>query len=194
MAGFAYMGSPKEGERVLESYRNLGRPVADLIQPKSFLKQQTLLDAGNPHGTNYYIRGRTMYDYDPDLVGVMMENWEYSPGRHNVMRLIRFGGAVDDVAPDATAWPHRGAKWDLELGGSWVDPSLSPKNINWGKDYWDKLTPYVSSKFYINEMMDETQEEVAKSYGDNYYRLVEIKKKYDPKNVFRLNGNIKPSV
>ena len=194
MAGFQYMGSPKEGEKVLKSYRTLGNPVADLIRPKTFLKQQTLLDAGNPHGTNYYIRGRTMDKYDPDLIDVMMEKWRHSPGRHNTMRLIRFGGAVDDLAKDATAWPHRGAKWDLELGGSWVDPSLSAKNIKWGKDYWDALAPYVSDRFYINEMMDETQEEVAVSYGDNYPRLVQIKNKYDPKNFFRSNGNIKPTV
>ncbi|HAZ80004.1 MAG TPA: FAD-linked oxidase, partial [Porticoccaceae bacterium] len=194
MAGFQYMGSPTEGEKVLKSYRTLGNPVADLIRPKTFLKQQTLLDAGNPHGTNYYIRGRTMDKYDPDLIDVMMEKWRHSPGRHNTMRLIRFGGAVDDLAKDATAWPHRGAKWDLELGGSWVDPSLSAKNIKWGKDYWDALAPYVSDRFYINEMMDETQEEVAVSYGDNYPRLVQIKNKYDPKNFFQSNGNIKPTV
>jgi FAD/FMN-containing dehydrogenase len=194
MAGFQYMGSPKEGEKVLKPYRKLGNPVADLIKPKSFLRQQTLLDAGNPHGTNYYIRGRTMDEYDPDLIDVMMEKWRHSPGRHNTMRLIRFGGAVDDVAPDATAWPHRGAKWDLELGGSWVDPALTAKNIKWGKDYWDALAPYVSNRFYINEMMDETQEEVAVSYGHNYPRLVQIKNKYDPKNFFQSNGNIKPTV
>ena len=194
MAGFAYMGSPKEGEKVLKSYRKLGKPIADLIRPKTFLRQQTLLDAGNPHGTKYYIRGRTMDEYNPDLIDVMMEKWRHSPGRHNTMRLIRFGGAIDDLAPDATAWPHRGAKWDLELGGSWIDPALSTKNIKWGKDYWDALSPYVSDRFYINEMMDETQEEVAVSYGANYPRLVKIKNKYDPKNFFRLNGNIKPTV
>ena len=194
MAGFQYMGAPKEGEKVLKSYRKLGSPVADLIRPKTFLRQQTLLDAGNPHGTNYYIRGRTMDEYDSDLIDVMMERWSHSPGRHNTMRIVRFGGAVDDLAKDATAWPHRGAKWDIELGGSWVDPSLSAKNIKWGKDYWDALAPYVSDRFYINEMMDETQEEVAVSYGDNYPRLVQIKNKYDPKNFFRSNGNIKPTV
>ena len=67
---------------------------------------------------------------------------------------------------------------------SWVDPALSAKNIKWGKDYWDALAPYVSNRFYINEMMDETQEEVAVSYGHNYPRLVQIKNKYDPKNFF----------
>lgn len=194
MAGFQYMGPPKEGEKVLKSYRKMGKPIADLISPKTFLRQQTLLDAGNPHGTNYYIRGRTMDEYDPDLLDVMMDRWRHSPGRHNTMRLVRFGGAIDDLAQDATAWPHRGAKWDLELGGSWVDPVLSAKNIKWGKDYWDALAPYVSNRFYINEMMDETQEEVAVSYGHNYPRLVQIKNKYDPKNFFQSNGNIKPTV
>ena len=194
MAGFQYMGPPKEGEKVLKSYRKMGKPIADLISPKTFLRQQTLLDAGNPHGTNYYIRGRTMDEYDPDLLDVMMDRWRHSAGRHNTMRLVRFGGAIDDLAQDATAWPHRGAKWDLELGGSWVDPALSAKNIKWGKDYWDALAPYVSNRFYINEMMDETQEEVAVSYGHNYPRLVQIKNKYDPKNFFQSNGNIKPTV
>ena len=194
MAGFQYMGPPKEGEKVLKSYRKMGKPIADLISPKTFLRQQTLLDAGNPHGTNYYIRGRTMDEYDPDLLDVMMDRWRHSPGRHNTMRLVRFGGAIDDLAQDATAWPHRGARWDLELGGSWVDPALSAKNIKWGKDYWDALAPYVSNRFYINEMMDETQEEVAVSYGHNYPRLVQIKNKYDPKNFFQSNGNIKPTV
>ena len=194
MAGFQYMGSPKEGEKVLKSYRKMGKPIADLISPKTFLRQQAILDAGNPHGTNYYIRGRTMDEYDPDLIDVMMDKWRHSPGRHNTMRLVRFGGAIDDLALDATAWPHRGAKWDFELGGSWVDPSLSKQNVQWGKDYWEALAPYVSNRFYINEMMDETQDEVAISYGHNYARLVKIKNKYDPKNFFQSNGNIKPTV
>ena len=108
------------------------------------------------------------------------------------MRLVTFGGAIADVANDATGWPHRHAKWDLELGASWTDAENSEEFVEWGRDYWDSILPYTAGTFYTNEIMDENQDEITANYLSNHKRLLEVKNTYDPKNLFRLNANIRP--
>jgi FAD/FMN-containing dehydrogenase len=91
--------------------------------------------------------------------------------------------------------PRRGAPKQLGLPGVGVDPdpANNDKTISWAKSYWDALHPYSAGGAYVNFMMDEGEERVKATYGDNYQRLVEIKNKYDPGNLFRVNQNIKPS-
>jgi FAD/FMN-containing dehydrogenase len=123
-----------------------------------------------------------------------MERWGYEEGRFDTMRVVRFGGAISEVGETETAWVGRDAKWDIEVGGHWTDPNKTEEYTQWGRDYWKALTPYCAERIYINELMDEDQKFVATSYGKNYKRLVELKNKYDPKNLFQLNGNVKPTV
>ena len=133
-------------------------------------------------------------EYDPKLTENLMDGWMGVEGRFDTMRVVRFGGAIAEVAENETAWVGRNAKWDIEVGGHWSDREKNEEYTQWGRDYWKNLTPYCAERIYINELMDEDQDFVATSYGQNYGRLVEIKNKYDPKNLFRLNGNIKPSI
>ena len=193
MTGFVYAGPFSDGERILEPLRKLGKPIADFIRATDYVKQQSIGDAHNAHGRHYYIKGRHVNDFDPAMNDVIMDRWQHASGRFNTMRLVRFGGAIGQVAPDATAWPHRDAVWDLEVGASWLDPAHSEKFVNWGRDYWDALEPFTAENFYVNEIMDEGQDEVKTTYQGNYARLAQLKNKYDPDNLLQLNANIKPS-
>jgi len=130
-------------------------------------------------------------DYDPAMIDNILERWLRDPRRLNTMRLVTFGGAMADVANDATAWPHRNAKWDLELGASWVDSGDSEEFVEWGRDYWGAILPYTADTFYTNEIMDENQDEITANYKANHKRLLKVKNTYDPKNLFRLNANIR---
>ncbi|MDG2241867.1 MAG: FAD-binding oxidoreductase [Rhodospirillaceae bacterium] len=189
-----YVGDESKAERVLQPLRNFGRELADVTRKANYVEEQSGRDAANSHGRLYYIKGRHMNDYDPKMLDVLFERWGSAPGRYTTMRIVRFGGAVSQVDNDATAWPHRHAKWDIELGGHWTNPDQSEEYVQWGRDYWDALEPYTSRELYLNELMDEEQDQVNESYGQNYKRLVELKNKYDPTNLFRLNANIEPTV
>jgi len=189
-----YVGDESKAERVLQPLRNFGRELADVTRKTNYVEQQSGGDARNSHGRLYYIKGRHINDYDPRSLDVLMERWGPAPGRFTTMRIVRFGGAVSRVDNDATAWPHRQAMWDMEVGGHWTNPDLSEEYVQWGRDYWDALEPYTEKEFYVNELMDEEQDQVSESYGKNYRRLVELKNKYDPTNLFRLNANIEPTV
>jgi len=193
--GYSWLGSSfSEGERHLEPLRKFGKPVMNVLRPINFVRQQSQGDDHNEHGRVYYIKGRHVNDYDPEMTRLILERWKLAPGRFNTMRIVRFGGAVAEVASDATAWPHRNAMWDLEVGASWADQQYNDEYVQWGRDYWNTLDPFIEESFYVNEIMDEDQGKVATSYESNYPRLVNIKNQYDPKNLFQLNANIKPTV
>ena len=194
MIGFTWSGSFSDGERVIAPLLKLGKPVAEFLRPTNYVGIQSRGDAHNAHGRHYYIKGRYVNDFDPVMNDIIMERWHHAKGRFNTMRIVRFGGAVGRVDSEATAWPHRDAVWDLEVGASWVDPAKSEKYVNWGRDYWDALEPYTADTFYVNEIMDEEQDKVKVTYQGNYERLVQLKNKYDPNNLLQLNANVKPSV
>ena len=102
------------------------------------------------------------------------------------------GGAVPEGAPDATAWSYRDAAWSRVIVGVDPDPANREKITTWARDYWEALHPYSAGGAYANFMMEEGAERVKATYRDNYERLVEVKTKYDPTNLFRVNQNIRP--
>ncbi len=111
------------------------------------------------------------------------------------MHLYPINGAAHRVGKNDTAWNYRKANWAQVIVGVDPDPTNNDRIIKWTKDFWQALHPFAAKGggAYVNFMMDEGQERVKATYGDNYERLVAIKNKYDPTNLFRVNQNIKPS-
>ena len=105
-----------------------------------------------------------------------------------------FGGAVGRVSPGDTAFYQRDAQFNIEVALSWEDATLSSQNIEWGRDFWRGVAPFASRGFYVNTEMDPGERRLRDNYGANYDRLVELKNRFDPNNLFRLNANIKPTV
>jgi len=192
--GAMYMGDQSKADSALKTIRNFGKPIVDELESKQFSEHQQIADKRNAHYRKYYIKGRQIDEYNPKMTEELMDRWGYEKERFDTMRVVRFGGKISEVAEGETAWSGRNAKWDIEVGGHWTNDDKTEEFTQWGRDYWKALTPYTAERIYINELMDEEQEFVATSYGQNYGRLVELKNKYDPKNLFRLNGNIIPSV
>jgi len=109
------------------------------------------------------------------------------------MPLFTLGGAVARVPEDATAFPNRHAQHNLNIVGAWEINDPDPKrHIAWVRQTWEAMQPFASGA-YVNFMMEEGDDRIKATYGDNYERLVQVKTKYDPKNVFRVNQNIKPA-
>ena len=109
------------------------------------------------------------------------------------MHLYPIDGAATTSAPADTAWNYRDAKWGVGMVGVTPDPATTGRIIAWTRDYWEALHPYSAGGAYVNMMMDEGQDRVRATYGDNYDRLARIKAKYDPDNLFRVNQNIEPA-
>ena len=103
------------------------------------------------------------------------------------------GGKINTIAPDATAFPHRYPEHNLITGSFWNKGVDTAPHIAWSRSYWKKVSPYTDG-FYINDEFSESQKDVNLNFLGNYERLVQIKNKYDPTNLFRLNANIKPTV
>ncbi len=109
------------------------------------------------------------------------------------MHLFPIDGAVNRVGKNETAFSYREAKWSMAIVGVDSDPANAEKITNWAKEYWRALHPYSCGGAYVNFLMEEGQERIQATYRDNYERLVAIKTKYDPTNLFRVNQNIKPA-
>ena len=103
-----------------------------------------------------------------------------------------YNGAVQRVERHETAWNQREATWSMVICGIDTDPGQAEELAAWAKAYWQAIHPYTLGGAYINFMMEEGQERIKATYGDNYERLVEVKTKYDPTNLFRVNQNIQP--
>ncbi len=117
-----------------------------------------------------------------------------APSELSLMHLYPIDGTVHRVGRDETAWHYRDATWSMVIAAIAPDPSQAEALKTWARAYWEAVHPYTMGGAYVNFMMEEGQERIQATYGDNYQRLVEVKNKYDPDNFFRVNQNIKPSV
>ena len=175
-----YSGPVDEGERVLRPFREFGQPLADVVAPKPFNMHQSMLDAVQPPGRNYYWKS----DYLTELSDGAIDT---------IVPLFQLGGASGRVAEDATAYSHRDAAYALNCNASWIEGDSDP-HVQWARDFSTAVQPFASG-VYVNFMGDEGDERARAAYGSaKYERLVALKNKYDPTNFFRVNQNIKPTL
>jgi hypothetical protein len=109
------------------------------------------------------------------------------------MVIEHFHGEVTRVAPDATAFPHREPGYNLAITGEWLEASETETNVRWVRETFAALEPYMAPQVYVNYLGDDESGRTRNAYGGNYERLVEVKRRYDPNNLFRLNQNIDPA-
>jgi FAD/FMN-containing dehydrogenase len=185
-----YCGSIADGERVLKPLREFRKPIVDAIAPIPYVKQQSSLDEVFAHGQHYYVKAGLVRRLPPDLVEAMIETLMSAtlPIKPTLTAPPQ-GGAISRIAPDATAFPHRGARHNLLIAAKWPDSSGDEAHLAWARAAWKNLEPFTRG-FYNN--MDISVSKVLENYGSNYRRLSQLKAKYDPTNLFRLNANIEP--
>ena len=190
---WSYSGPMDKAEELFKPIRNFLKPALDLAGPLPFPVLQTLFDPLLPPGLQWY--------WSPDFVNelsdqAIKEHVRYGsemPTALSTMHLYPINGAASKVGKNDTAWAYRDANWAMIIAG--IDPDPANKDIitNWAKEYWKALHPYSAGGAYVNFMMDEGQDRVKASYKDNYDKLVTVKNKYDPDNLFRVNQNIVPA-
>jgi FAD/FMN-containing dehydrogenase len=188
-----YAGPADEGEAAYQPLRDFG-PAMDMLQPMPYVAVQSLLDPGNPKGRlNYWTAD--FYDELPDeAIDTFVAKATQPVSPLSQMLVFPGGGAIARVDNDAMAFGERQAAWNIHYLSMWAEPAESDTNIAYTKDIAGAMKPWSSGRAYLNFLGDEGQKRVEAAFGEaKYKRLRELKKKWDPKNLFRLNQNIPPA-
>jgi FAD/FMN-containing dehydrogenase len=191
---WTYTGPIEQAEETFKPIRAFKQPALDLVGPLPQPALQSMFDALYPAGLQWYWKADFVNELTEASVAAHIRFGETLPSMHSTMHLYPVNGAAGRVGKTATPWNFRDAVWGMVIVGVDPDPANNNKTISWAKQYWEALHPYSAGGAYVNMMMDEGEDRVKASYGDNYKRLSEIKAKYDPNNLFRVNQNIKPQL
>jgi FAD/FMN-containing dehydrogenase len=192
-----YNGSLEAGEKVLRPVRTFGPPLADHISPVSYRQVQTLLDAATVRGRRYYMKSNMMQGISDGAIDTLVERFATIPSPHSFVFFQQLGNAANRVDATATAFSHRGALCEWGCLSSWLEPAADDVNIRWTRELSEMMRPFTTGSDYVNQIgleIDEGSERIKAAFGLNYDRLVAVKNKYDPTNLFRHNQNIRPTV
>jgi FAD/FMN-containing dehydrogenase len=189
-----YSGNLEDTDRVLAPIRALGDPVLDLLQEQPYTQVQSYLDATEPRGNHYYWKTEYLAELPDPLLSTLREVFEECPNPEADLGVLHLGGALNQRAEDDGAVGNRNVQFVLGIKGMWQpgEPDAAAYR-HWVRDAWERVRPFSTGATYNNfQTADEDSERVRATYGANYDRLVEVKTKYDPDNVFRSNRNIPP--
>ena len=184
-------GPAEQAEEALKPMRTLGTPAFDHVSLAPFPVAQSLFDPLFVPGLQWYWRADNFTELSDEAIAQHVEYGAKIPTMLSTMHLYPVNGAPQRVGRNDTAYSFREALFAEVIVGVDPDPASKDKITAWCKEYWDALHPYSAGGAYVNFMMEEGQERVQASFGDNYDRLATIKKKYDPSNFFRVNQNIR---
>jgi FAD/FMN-containing dehydrogenase len=187
-----YAGNPEEGENVLKPLREMGDTVLDLSSPMPYRALQQAFDWVFPNGQRYYWKTTTLPKLDDKAISTIVDigTSRSSPG--TLIGVWQLGGAMARVPEDATGYGRRDDPWLVNIDSGWSDPAEDDKHISFTRDAWNRLMELSDGGMYLHYGDLEKDELIRRAYGKNYSRLVEVKTKYDPMNLFRINQNIKP--
>jgi FAD/FMN-containing dehydrogenase len=190
--GVAYAGPIEDGRRALEPLHRFASPMLDLTGPIPYLELQTMLDATVPPGLHYYNRAEWLDELDDAAIATLVEHFERVSSPLSQVILGRMGGAVARVSDDATAFPHRQARNLLWIVTGWTPGQDAEPHLAWSRAIHGAMRPFAAGGVYVNALGDEP-DRVRAAYGGNWERLRQVKRAYDPDNVFRRNANIPPA-
>ncbi len=189
-----YAGDVEEGQRVLRPLRDHGQPLADRIGPKSYVDFQSMFDKGQPAGNYYYSKSDYLAELSDKAIDTALSQGKTMTSPLARATIMQLGGAMGRIADMATATGHRDAGFVLAITNGWANPAESERQVQWTRNFWQAMRPYATGGTYVNFLSEgEGQERVQAAYGqEKYERLVTLKTKFDPANLFRVNQNIKP--
>ncbi len=190
---WCYAGDLEKAAQIFKPIREVAPAAMDFAGPIPLPALQSMFDGLYPPGLQWYWNADFVTNLTDEAIDLHRQYAKQLPSVHSTMHLYPINGAAHNVGKNDTAWNYREANFVQVIVGVDPDPANNPRTIAWSKEYWRKLHPYSAGGAYVNMMMDEGQERVQAAYRDNYARLAQIKAKYDPQNLFRMNQNIKPA-
>lgn len=190
---WCYVGSAEDAGAALAPVRDALPPILDGVAEMPLPALQSAFDGLYPPGDQWYWRADFVDSLPQAAVEAHLAHARKLPSWKSTMHLYPIDGAAGRVAPDATAWSYRKARWAQVIVGVDPDPANATVLRDWTIGYWEALHPYSLGGAYTNFLMDEGEDRVRASYGANYDRLARIKARYDPANLFHVNQNIRPA-
>jgi len=188
-----YIGPKKDADQWIDPIRKAGTPVFDDIGLIDYVALQKSGDISDPRAFGGYVKSGFITGISEAAIDDVLNGFKPVPGCGLGVAFAHIGGAVGRVPADATAFAHRYARHDLLAILDWPAGIDASEQIDWLKGYWETLEPHTYG-FYTNDVYDKSEQQVRRNYQGNYERLVELKNKYDPTNLFRRNTNVQPSV
>ncbi|MDA0799824.1 MAG: FAD-binding oxidoreductase [Chloroflexi bacterium] len=188
-----HCGPLDEGAAATEVIKSFGTPILDALGPIPYAAQNGLFDAGFPKGARNYWKSNFINGLTDELIDTLIQRFSEVTSPMSAIPIEHFHGAAVRPAPSATAYAHRTEGFNLVFIGEWEDAADDEKNIQWVRGVFD-ATADSASDVYVNYLGDDEKEgRIASAYGENFARLQQAKKTYDPENVFHLNQNITPA-
>lgn len=188
----AYVGPVADGEQVLQSLRSFGRPILDGVFPQPYTALQQTFDAGMPKGLRWYSKAHYFDRLSDDAIDTLLSYTDPLPGPYTAVYFEPGGGAVGRIDPAATAFPHREAAFGFQIFPGWADPAADAELTGWARDFYGAMAPFATDGVYVNLLGHDEEERVRAAYGRSYGRLAQLKERYDPANLFRVNHNVVP--
>jgi len=188
-------GEAEEGERVLRPLRELGAPIVDLSARMPYTEAQAVLDEDYPDGWRYYWKSVNVDGLSDEVIEGLVNHAEAAPSGHSTIDVWYQGGAMGRVGAAETAFGDRSVPYLLGIEANWEEPRDDEANVAWARNCVADMRRFSSGGMYLNfpGFLEEGDQLLRGAYGENYERLVDLKNRYDPTNLFRLNQNIKPT-
>jgi FAD/FMN-containing dehydrogenase len=189
-----HVGSVDQAESDLRPLLDFGSPILSEVGPMPYPAVNMMFDEAYPRGALNYWKSSFVRDLSDEAIAELIGRFAVAPSPMSAMVIEHFHGAVCRVGVSDTAVPHRHPGYNLGIFSEWTDPATTDENIAWARETYAAIKPYRAELRYVNYLdEDDVGEAVRAAYGPNYDRLVEVKRRYDPDNVFHLNHNIDPA-
>ena len=189
--GLCYADDLEEGARLVSPIKALN-PAADLAGPIPYTVLQSMFDASAPRGINAYWKSLYLDELDKNVIGTLIQAGSSFRSPFTHLDLIYLEGAVKRKGAEESAFQHRDKRFLVHMNGNWMNKQEETENINRVRHTWETLSRYTQEAYYLNFTGEEGVDKVKAIYGKAYPKLQELKRKYDPTNLFRVNQNIKP--
>ena len=189
----AWAGDLAAGEKVLAPLRSFGTPIIDGINRQNYVDLQQSFDAGMPPGNRWYSKAHYLTTLSDEVIDTILRHVENLPGPFTMAYLEAEGGAIARVDPEATAFPHRSAPFALHIFPGWTDEAEDIAMMAWAGRFYADTRAHSTGGVYVNLLGGDEPDAGRIAYGPNYARLAELKRRYDPENLFRLNHNVDPA-
>ena len=192
--GGVYVGQLEIGERLLRPLREFASPAADMFQRMPYSAAQTMADFLWPRGTYNYWKSNYLKSLSDAAIDTILDFYSKAPSKRTVVVLEHNGhGAMERIPEGATAFGHRSWPYNFLVTTMWTNAAESEVNIQWTREFWAAMRPFLADAVYVNYLSDLEDGYVRAAYGGKYEQLAALKDKYDPTNFFRMNQNIRPS-
>ncbi|MFH0297187.1 FAD-binding oxidoreductase [Bradyrhizobium sp. 31Argb] len=189
----SHCGSLAAGEKAVSPLKQFGSPILDAVGQMTYCELNGMLDAGYPKGAFNYWKSTFLRQLSDDAIDTMIQCFARCPSPMGQLLLEHIHGAVARVGAQDTAFPHRANGYNFIVLSQWTEPAITDQCIAWARETYAAMESFAAAGRYVNYLGDdEPGDAVSAAYGPNYRRLQELKTKYDPKNFFRMNQNIRP--